>query len=52
MAQLQSAVQANAAIEAALQAKGYDDEDVVAVQTDASGTVWVFVDDTEDTTNG
>jgi len=45
LGKLRAAVHANAAIEAALTAKGYNDNQVVAVQADASANIWIYVDD-------
>jgi hypothetical protein len=47
LTKLRAAVHADAAIEAALTAKGYSDDHVVAVKIDASATIWVYVDDTK-----
>lgn len=40
---VRAAVKANAALEAALQAKGYSDADVVDVQSAGSGDIFVYV---------
>jgi hypothetical protein len=45
LATLHSSIEANAAITAKLEAEGHDVEDVVAVQSQADGSVVVFVDD-------
>ena len=47
LAAIRSAVGANAAIQAKLTASGHDTDDVLAVKTDASGVVWVYVDEAE-----
>jgi hypothetical protein len=44
---LQTAIEGNAAIQAKLTESGHDTDDVVAVKTDASGAVWVYVDEAE-----
>ncbi|MEO6014263.1 MAG: hypothetical protein ABIQ30_11860 [Devosia sp.] len=44
---LRAAVSGNAAIQAKLTASGHDTDDVVAIKTDASGAVWVYVDAAE-----
>ncbi|MEO6395753.1 MAG: hypothetical protein ABIO40_07560 [Devosia sp.] len=44
---LHTAVAANAAIQAKLTASGHDTDDVVAVKADASGSLWVYVDEAE-----
>ena len=45
LGKLRAAVHGNAAVEAALTAKGYNDNQVVSVQADASANIWVYVDD-------
>jgi hypothetical protein len=46
LGKLRTAIHADAAIEAALTAKGYTDDQVVSVQVDAQSNVWIYVDDT------
>lgn len=41
--ELRAAVEGNAALQTAVEADGFDTEDVVAVRTDAEGHVWVVV---------
>lgn len=45
LSQIRAAVHANAAIEAKLVAAGYTDADVLDVQSNGSGAVWVYVKD-------
>lgn len=45
LTKLRAAVHANAAIEAKLTAAGYADSDVLDVETNGSGAVWVYVKD-------
>lgn len=45
LAKIRAAVHANAAIEAKLTAEGYSDSDVLDVESNGSGAVWVYVKD-------
>jgi hypothetical protein len=45
LTQVRAAVHANAAIEAKLTAAGYSDSDVLDVEANGSGAVWVYVKD-------
>lgn len=45
MTSLQASVEANATINAKLEAEGYTSSDVVAIQSNADGSVVVYVDD-------
>jgi hypothetical protein len=47
LTKLRAAVHANAALEAALAAKGYADNQVVAVQVDAQSNVTIYVNDSK-----
>ena len=45
MAALHSGIEANAALKAKIEAGGYNLDDVLGVETDASGEFWIYIDD-------
>ena len=45
MAALHTSIEASAALKAKIEAGGYKLDDVLAVETDASGEFWIYIDD-------